>query len=250
MKKYVWSETRVEGGRTFTGSLHKPPSATGAYQNQAGGGRGFGGGGAQTQAPPPEYYKDAAVVAYRAPEIDRPMNELDPKVTASGGTFDVAALTDGDLSKSTLLPAAPVGERSWIQYEFPQAQTFRGNTACSGCVLASMRPSRDASTARGQPSRHSTPSLSAARTSSTPRVASNSPTTSNSTARTCAHKSCSPGNKSPTTAGAPPPSSPHSRRARQQRTDKPSSSEKAEACGATGAPVLPVTNHRATADDA
>ena len=30
MKKYVWSETRVEGGRPFTGALPKPPSATGA----------------------------------------------------------------------------------------------------------------------------------------------------------------------------------------------------------------------------
>ena len=32
MKKYVWSETRVEGGRPFTGALPKPPSATGAYR--------------------------------------------------------------------------------------------------------------------------------------------------------------------------------------------------------------------------
>ena len=42
MKKYVWSETRVEGGRPFTGVLPKPPSTTGPYQNQ-GGGRGGGG---------------------------------------------------------------------------------------------------------------------------------------------------------------------------------------------------------------
>ncbi len=42
MKKYVWSETRVEGGRPFTGALPKPPSATGSYQN-IGGGRGRGG---------------------------------------------------------------------------------------------------------------------------------------------------------------------------------------------------------------
>jgi hypothetical protein len=128
MKKYVWSETRVEGGRPFAGSLPKPPAATGAYQNQAGGGRGFGGGGAQNQASPPEFYADAAVVAYRAPESDVAMSAVQPKVSSSAGTFDVAALTDGDLSKSTLLPAAPVGERAWIQYEFPQAQTVRGLT--------------------------------------------------------------------------------------------------------------------------
>ena len=40
------------------------------------------------------------------------MAELQPKVTSSGGQFDLAALTDGDLAKSTLLPAAPGRTRS------------------------------------------------------------------------------------------------------------------------------------------
>ena len=127
MKKYVWSETRVDGGRPFTGVLPKPPSATGPYQNQVGG-RGGAGGQAASQPPPPEFYADAAVVAYRAPDSDRPMSAASAKVTSSGGAFDVAALTDGDLAKATLLPAAPVNERAWIQYEFPQAQTVRGLT--------------------------------------------------------------------------------------------------------------------------
>ena len=125
MKKYVWSETRVEGGRPFTGSLPKPFSATGPYQNQVAGRGGLAG---QAAAPPPEFYADAAVVAYRAPDGDRPMRALQPEVESSSGEFDVAALTDGDLSKPTLLPAAPANERAWIQYEFPQAQTFRGLT--------------------------------------------------------------------------------------------------------------------------
>ena len=33
MKKLVWSETRVEGGRRFTGTLPKPPTTTGPFQN-------------------------------------------------------------------------------------------------------------------------------------------------------------------------------------------------------------------------
>ncbi len=33
MKKYVWSETFVEGGKPFTGTLAHPPSNTGAFQN-------------------------------------------------------------------------------------------------------------------------------------------------------------------------------------------------------------------------
>ena len=125
MKKYVWSETRVEGGRPLTGALPKPPSATGPYQNQAGF-RGFGGGAAAT--PPPEFYADSAVVAYRVPESDRTMAELQAKISASGGTFDLAALTDGDLAKASLLPAAPVSEKAWIQVEFPQPQTVRALT--------------------------------------------------------------------------------------------------------------------------
>src|SRR5262249_12323053 len=78
-------------------------------------------------APPlPQFYADSAVVAYRLPDCDHPFTELQPKITSSGGTFDLAALTDGDLTKSTLLPAAPVGERSWIQVEFPQRETIYG----------------------------------------------------------------------------------------------------------------------------
>jgi len=33
MKKYVWSETVVEGGKPFSGTLAKPPSTTGPFQN-------------------------------------------------------------------------------------------------------------------------------------------------------------------------------------------------------------------------
>src|SRR5512139_428286 len=67
MKKYVWSETRLEGGRPFNGILPKPPSATGPYQNLVGN-RGAFGAQAQNQPPQPEFYADAAVVAFRAPD--------------------------------------------------------------------------------------------------------------------------------------------------------------------------------------
>src|ERR1035437_6213236 len=33
MKKFVWSEIRVEGGQPFTGTLPKPPTASGTFQN-------------------------------------------------------------------------------------------------------------------------------------------------------------------------------------------------------------------------
>jgi len=60
MKKYVWSETRVEGGKPFTGTLAHPPSNTGAFQNLPVEDLGDMLGGA---AKPPEYYADSVVIA-------------------------------------------------------------------------------------------------------------------------------------------------------------------------------------------
>src|SRR5512139_873011 len=115
MKKYVWSETRLEGGRRFSGVLPKPPSVTGAYQNQPGRHEGYVEG---SKAAPPEFYADSAVVACRVPVGELPLAELGAQVASSGGAFELQALTDGDLAKATLLPAAPAGEKAWVQIEF------------------------------------------------------------------------------------------------------------------------------------
>src|ERR1035438_5763388 len=131
MKKFVWSETRVPGGQPFTGALPKPPSATGPLQNIAITGR--GGAGVGTPPPPlPNFYADSAVVAYRAPDGDLSMAELQPKVTSSGGQFSLAELTDGDFVKATLLPAAPVEQKSWIQFEFAAPPPVRGLPLVTG----------------------------------------------------------------------------------------------------------------------
>lgn len=124
MKKYVWSETYVEGGKPFTGTLPHPPSNTGAFQNES----------VHDQQPPPgtlpipEYYADAAVVAFKRPADDKPLDALHPKVTASGGNPDYAMLTDGDLEKTTGIPIPEEGQSAWIQYEFDQPQTLRAIT--------------------------------------------------------------------------------------------------------------------------
>jgi hypothetical protein len=117
MKKYVWSETRVEGGRPFSGMLPMPPSTTGPYQNM--------GTGREKE---PVFYADSAVIAYRIPGSERALAELGVKVTSSGGSFDLNALTDGDVAKGEFLPAAPVGEKAWIQLEFTRPQIIRGLT--------------------------------------------------------------------------------------------------------------------------
>ncbi len=127
MKKYVWSETRVPGGQPFSGVLAKPPSVTGPFQSLPFQQR-MGSNNGHEFKPPSDFYADAVVVGYRAPALDRPMAELQPKVTSSGGSFTLAALTDGNLVDSELLPAAPRRQKSWIQFEFASPQTFRGIT--------------------------------------------------------------------------------------------------------------------------
>ena len=131
MKKFVWSETQVEGGQPFTGTLPKPPANTGPFQGLQFVAR-MGSSNGQEPAPPPEYYADAAVVAYRTPRDEAPFAKLNPKVTSSGGNITLAALTDGDLVTASTLPPAPVGEKSWVQFEFPTPQTFRGITLVLG----------------------------------------------------------------------------------------------------------------------
>jgi hypothetical protein len=128
MKKFVWSETWVDGGQPFTGTLAKPPSTVGAYQNATSGRAGSGGDAASGAKPPESFYADAAVVGLRVPDNDPSIVKLQPKVTSSGGSFSLAVLTDGDVQKTTLLPAAEAGEKAWIQFEFAKPQTVRGLT--------------------------------------------------------------------------------------------------------------------------
>jgi len=121
MKKFVWSETHIKGGQPFSGILPKPPTTTGTFQNIAIKRN-------ANAAPIPEYYADASVVAYRLPENDVPILTLKPKVTSSGGKFDLALLTDGDLEKPIFLPAAKPDAKSWIQFEYNKPEDIQSLT--------------------------------------------------------------------------------------------------------------------------
>jgi hypothetical protein len=125
MKKYVWSETRVEGGRPFTGALAHPPSNTGAFQNLP---VDDPGGGLGVTFKPPQFYADSVVVAFKVPPSEIAADKQQAKITWSSGTIDPALLSDGDLVKTVPLPKAPQGEKAWIQYEYPQPQTIRALT--------------------------------------------------------------------------------------------------------------------------
>ena len=66
MKKYVWSETVVEGGKPFSGKLPHPPSNTGGFQNM--GVRDLL-AAPQGAPPPPSFYADAVRSRTADPQV-------------------------------------------------------------------------------------------------------------------------------------------------------------------------------------
>ena len=129
MKKLVWSETRVEGPKKFSGTLKAPPSVNGNFQDLPFRPM-FG-----PPPPPgadPTHYGDSVVIAYRVPEGETRMADLQPKVTRSGGDFDVAALVDGDLNQTVALPIPEAGAPGWIQLEFAKPFTARAVSIAMG----------------------------------------------------------------------------------------------------------------------
>jgi hypothetical protein len=122
MKKYVWTEALVTGGKKQTIQLPKLPDVIGKFQEaetQAGGVMGGFIG------PKPQYAADALVIAYKLPSNEKHLIDLQPKMSKSGGDFDTKMVLDHDISKMYFLPPMAVGQDMWIQYEFEIPQTFK-----------------------------------------------------------------------------------------------------------------------------
>ena len=124
MKKYVWSETALEGGKPFMGKLAHPPGRTGVFQDMATREQ-FG----RASVPNlPEYYADAVVVAFRVPSGESGEDAAQATITSSGEGLDAAMLSDGNLEKTTNVPIPAGGSESWIQFEYPSPHAVRGVT--------------------------------------------------------------------------------------------------------------------------
>ena len=122
MKKYAWSETLVEGGKTFNGKLPQPPDNIGKFQDVGITEGGISGGFVGKQ---PHFYQDAYVIAYRLGDNEKHLMDLKPKMSLSGGDFDQKGLLDHDLNKTYTIPPMKVGEDMWVQYAFDAPQTFK-----------------------------------------------------------------------------------------------------------------------------
>ena len=114
MKKVVWSEIDVEGGKTLSTNLPAPPSVSGTFQNIAQGRGGFSG----VSTPIPSYYEDIAVIAIKVSDTPGAL-----KVLSNGGPFRYDDLTDGDLVTSSTLKYQSGNQDSWISYEFDEPKT-------------------------------------------------------------------------------------------------------------------------------
>ena len=141
MKKLVWSETSVEGGKHFSGKLVAPPSNIGQIRNT-------GASYYTSDSKDTPFYADSAVVAYRTAANEVDAASAKPVVTTNNGPVDGTPLLDDQLNTLLTIPAPKDGGGpAWVQFEFPtpffaRAITLggRGGSAAGipvGRVLAS-----------------------------------------------------------------------------------------------------------------
>jgi hypothetical protein len=116
MKKLVWTVTRVEGGRAFSGRLASPPNNSGPFQNIP-----YFSESPWTIAMDKEFYRDIAVMAYRVP--DTQAATAVPAVTSSAGPIEAARLSANDPRNPILLDGKKGSP--WLQLDYSSPQTVR-----------------------------------------------------------------------------------------------------------------------------
>jgi len=114
MKKLVWSESVVRGGKPFLGKLAAPPRTTGPFQDVPSG-----------QDNDPTFYADVAVLA-----IPARVDTLPPPAmsTMAGPVSNAVNLTDGSLTTGVDVPRGDASHPGFLVAEFPTAQTVRSAT--------------------------------------------------------------------------------------------------------------------------
>ncbi len=134
MKKLVWSETLVQGGKQFKGRLAPPPHNSGPYQNIP-----YFNESPWTIAIDRDFYRDIAVMAFPV------KSEViaAPRVTSSNGPIDAARFAAND-PRDPLTLESKDGDAPWLQLEFDAPQTVRSavlttpETLFEGSVLAEL----------------------------------------------------------------------------------------------------------------
>jgi hypothetical protein len=121
MKKYVWSETAVEGGLPFTGKLNVPPSVTGPFQGLK---------RKHSDHIPLELdhdvYRDSVVVAFPTPTAARA--GLAPTITSNARQFDLGLTQPYGLAAPDQFPIGADGSPPYIQASYSQPVSVRALT--------------------------------------------------------------------------------------------------------------------------
>jgi len=119
MKKYVWSETRVTGGKPIDLILALPPAAAGPFL------------GVTHRFNPPaveltgDVYRDSLLLAFPTPDAE--LEEISPAIVANGAPLDVSALRP-DLSAAVSLPLAEGSTSVVLDAIFEQPTTIAALT--------------------------------------------------------------------------------------------------------------------------
>ncbi|MBD8737222.1 glycosyl hydrolase [Sphingomonas sp. CFBP 13706] len=123
MKKLVWSEMDVVGGRPLSAPLAMPPSVTGPFQSLPFSDQLAGFDTSVATKPRARYYADVAVLAY--PVLAR--DGIAP-VVMSGATGDAAALADDDATSAVQVARGTAVSPSMLTLAYAEPTTIRSAT--------------------------------------------------------------------------------------------------------------------------
>ena len=132
MKRYVWSETVVDGPAHFSGKLNQPPALVGKFQDlmpapHSDDKPDLTLPGAKPQPEPekreptPELYVDQAVVAFPVQDEDAVTEAQKPVITCSCGDIDGSVLQDGSFAKSVDVAHSKDGS-AWVEFAYAKPQ--------------------------------------------------------------------------------------------------------------------------------
>src|SRR5258708_1103064 len=116
MKKYVWSETRVSGGKSLDLILAQPPAATGPFLGVR---RSFNPPASELHG---DLYRDSLVVAFPTPAPE--LFDAEPKFSTQSGRIDISSLRAGDLAVSVALPIAAGESSAYLDAAFARPTTI------------------------------------------------------------------------------------------------------------------------------
>lgn len=123
VKKLVWSETIITGGRQFRGLLATPPAISGPFQDLAAMGDALSTLSGEKDYKPPNRYGEAAVFAYRLASEAAPLDAM--SVSVGKLQLDAGVLTDSSLNTGVDVPRGSAEAPTIISIDYGKPETIR-----------------------------------------------------------------------------------------------------------------------------